>query len=56
MNKIQNKTKVIKRRQGALKFESHGNNLFLFNWKDNIMEIYLNGERIFVIDLMGDLK
>jgi len=54
--KILDKTKVIRQKQGALKFESRGNNFFLFNWKDNMMEIYLNNKRIFVIDLMGDLK
>lgn len=44
-------TKTITQKEGALRFVSRGENLFFFNWKDGLMEIWLNKERIYIIEL-----
>ncbi len=50
------KTKVIKKEEGAIQFKAHGENHFVLNWKDSIVELYHNGKKKFIIDMnkMGD--
>jgi len=47
-------SKLIKQKEGALTFKIHGENKMVINWANNMVEIYHNGARKFVIDMNGE--
>lgn len=48
--------KLIKQEQGALVLNLHGENQITLNWKDNMIELYHNGERKYCIDMNEEIK
>jgi len=43
--------KIIRKKEGAISFKTKGDSHFVFNWKDNMVEIWVNGKRVFIIDM-----
>ena len=48
---MEDETKTIKQREGAMSFTLTGRNQVTLNWKENMVEVYHNGKRKFVIDM-----
>jgi len=44
-------TKIVKQDQGAIKFKASGENLFILNWNDGIIEVWNNGKKELIIDM-----
>jgi len=51
---MEDETKVIKQKQGAMQLKLKGENHLVLSWKDNMIEIYHNGKRKFIIDMNDD--
>jgi hypothetical protein len=48
--------KLIKQEQGAMQLKLVGNNHMILNWANNMIEIWNNGKKEFVIDMNQELK
>jgi hypothetical protein len=44
-------TRVINQDNGAISFTLRGENKVLLNWKNNMVEVWNNGKREFIINM-----